>query len=60
MNSTDSIVVINAGSSSIKFSLYDGAALELAMRGKIENLYAGVSRFVAQEIGRASCRERVF
>ena len=49
MNSTDSIVIINAGSSSIKFSLYDGAALELAMRGKIENLYAGVTRFVAQD-----------
>ena len=49
MNATDSIVVINAGSSSIKFSLYDGAALELAMRGKIENLYAGVTRFVAQD-----------
>lgn len=49
MNSTDSIVIINAGSSSIKFSLYDGATLELAMRGKIENLYAGVTRFVAQD-----------
>lgn len=45
----DCIVVINAGSSSIKFSLYDGAALDLAMRGKIENLYAGVTRFVAQD-----------
>lgn len=44
---TDSVVVINAGSSSIKFSLYDGAGLALAMRGKIENLYAGHTRFIA-------------
>ena len=45
----DSIVVINAGSSSIKFSLYDGPALDLAMRGKIESLYAGSSHFMAQD-----------
>ncbi|MET0265024.1 MAG: acetate/propionate family kinase [Duganella sp.] len=45
----NSIVVINAGSSSIKFSLYDGAQLALAMRGKIENLYAGVTRFIAHD-----------
>nr|WP_315393271.1 acetate/propionate family kinase [uncultured Duganella sp.] len=47
MAPADSIVVINAGSSSIKFSLFDGPALTLALRGKIENLYAGVTRFAA-------------
>jgi len=57
MAPNDSIVVINAGSSSIKFSLYDGAQLALAMRGKIENLYAGVTRFVAQDATGATLEE---
>ncbi|MRW91868.1 acetate/propionate family kinase [Duganella sp. FT80W] len=49
MLANDSIIVINAGSSSIKFSMYSGAALDLTMRGKIENLYSGVARFIAQD-----------
>ncbi|MYM35079.1 acetate/propionate family kinase [Duganella sp. FT94W] len=49
MQDNDSVIVINAGSSSIKFSMYSGAALELTMRGKIENLYSGVAHFVAQD-----------
>lgn len=58
MAPSDCIVVINAGSSSIKFSLFDGPALEPAMRGKIENLYAGVTRFIAQDAGGATVGER--
>lgn len=58
MAPNDSIVVINAGSSSIKFSLYDGDGLALAMRGKIENLYAGVTRFVAIDAAGFTIEER--
>ena len=46
MQANDSVIVINAGSSSIKFSMYSGPALDLTMRGKIENLYSGVARFI--------------
>jgi acetate kinase len=49
MEANDCIIVINAGSSSIKFSMFSGATLEPALRGKIENLYSGVTRFVAQD-----------
>ncbi len=50
----DSILVINAGSSSIKFSLFSGAQLDLTFKGKIENLYSGPTRFSAQDAqGRA-------
>ncbi|MCU6499263.1 acetate/propionate family kinase [Rugamonas sp. A1-17] len=49
MAPNDSIVVINAGSSSIKFSLYSGAGLALTFNGKIENLYSGVTRFSARD-----------
>ena len=58
MAPNDCIVVINAGSSSIKFSLFDGPSLQLAMRGKIENLYAGVTRFNAQDAQGATVGER--
>jgi len=58
MAPNDCIVVINAGSSSIKFSLFDGPALEPALRGKIENLYAGVTRFSAQDAQGATVGER--
>src|SRR5689334_2324839 len=37
----DCVAVINAGSSSVKFALYDGgAALDLLFRGQIENINA--------------------
>ncbi|HEX7983679.1 MAG TPA: acetate/propionate family kinase [Duganella sp.] len=49
MAPNDCIIVINAGSSSIKFSLFDGPSLRPALRGKIENLYAGVTRFIARD-----------
>ncbi len=58
MAPNDCVVVINAGSSSIKFSLFDGPALQPALRGKIENLYAGVTRFVAQDAQGLTVGER--
>ena len=58
MAPNDCIVVINAGSSSIKFSLFDGPSLQPALRGKIENLYAGVTRFTAQDAQGATVGER--
>jgi len=58
MAPNDSIVVINAGSSSIKFSLYSGAALALTFKGKIENMYSGVTRFSAQDAQGHSIGER--
>jgi acetate kinase len=58
MAPNDCIVVINAGSSSIKFSLFDGPSLQPALRGKIENLYAGVTRFIAQDAQGATVGER--
>jgi hypothetical protein len=58
MQSNESIVVINAGSSSIKFSLYSGAKLELTFRGKIENLYSGVTHFAAEDAQERSIGER--
>ncbi len=45
----DCIAVINAGSSSIKFSIHTGAALAPAFKGKIENLYQGTTRFIARD-----------
>jgi acetate kinase len=46
---SDAIAVINAGSSSLKFSLFvtRGVALELEMRGQLEALYTA-PRFVAR------------
>ena len=58
MAPNDCIVVINAGSSSIKFSLFDGPSLRPALRGKIENLYAGATRFIAQDAQGATVGER--
>lgn len=45
----DCVAVINAGSSSIKFSVYEAPGLALAFKGKIENLYRGATRFQAQD-----------
>jgi len=45
----DSIAVINAGSSSIKFSVHTGVALAPGIKGKIENLNQGATRFIAQD-----------
>ncbi len=47
----DAIVVLNAGSSSIKFSLFlvRGDELELEQRGQIEGIYTAAPHFVAQD-----------
>jgi len=47
---SDAIVVINAGSSSLKFSLFveRGAELELRLRGQVEGLFTA-PRFVAKD-----------
>src|SRR2546430_16681199 len=47
---TDALVVLNAGSSSIKFSLYaiDGATLAIEVRGQIEGL-TEKPQFVARD-----------
>ncbi|NVM79478.1 acetate kinase [Duganella sp. SG902] len=58
MRANDSIIVINAGSSSIKFSMFSGPALALTLRGKIENLYSGVARFIAQDADGCTVGER--
>jgi len=48
----DAIAVLNAGSSSIKYSLFllRGQGLELALRGQVEGLYTS-PRFVAKDAG---------
>jgi acetate kinase len=48
---TDAIVVLNAGSSSIKFSVFTarGAALEPVASGQVEGLGGGAPRFVARD-----------
>jgi acetate kinase len=55
----DAIVVLNAGSSSIKFSLFTIAAdvLELELRGQIEGLH-GAPRFVSKDTGGEVVSER--
>jgi acetate kinase len=55
----DAIVVLNAGSSSIKFSLFTMAAdvLELELRGQIEGLH-GAPRFVSKDTGGEVVSER--
>jgi acetate kinase len=47
---SDAIAVLNAGSSSIKFSLFAarGSGLELELRGQVEGIYT-TPRFVAKE-----------
>jgi acetate kinase len=58
MLANDSVIVINAGSSSIKFSMYSGPALDLTMRGKIENLYSGIAHFIAEDADNGVVGER--
>jgi acetate kinase len=55
----DAILVVNAGSSSIKFSLFAEAARdpELQCRGQIEGLYTA-PRFVARDAGGAQLAEK--
>lgn len=58
MAPNDCIVVINAGSSSIKFTLFHGAALAPVLNGRIENLYRGTTRFIARDAQGAVVEER--
>ena len=44
----DAIAVLNAGSSSIKFSLFRGKALEPELRGQVEGIYTA-PRFIAKD-----------
>jgi acetate kinase len=55
---TDAILVLNAGSSSIKFSLFlaQTEQLKLRMRGQIEGLYTA-PRFIAKDAAGAVIRE---
>ena len=55
---TDAILVLNAGSSSIKFSLFLAHTdqLQLRLRGQIEGLYTA-PRFVAKDVAGATLRE---
>ena len=58
---TDAILVINAGSSSLKFSLFDraGDAMTLAQSGLVDNL-PGAARFVARDAAGATLASRDF
>ncbi len=53
------ILVLNAGSSSIKFSLFaaDGAMLEVAASGQVEGIY-NMPRFVAKDVNGQPADER--
>ena len=55
---TDAILVLNAGSSSIKFSLFLSQTdqLQLRLRGQIEGLYTA-PRFVAKDAAGAKLKE---
>ena len=56
---SDAIAVLNAGSSSIKFSLFvlRTSALELELRGQIEGIYTA-PHFVAKDSQRQASRRR--
>ncbi len=56
---TEAILVLNAGSSSIKFSVFQGGStdLDLALRGQIEGLYTN-PHFIAKDAAGAVLREK--
>src|SRR5258708_28264290 len=49
----NALVVVNAGSSSIKFTLYgeEGTDLSFFLKGQIEGLYTDGTHFTAREVG---------
>ncbi|ACK51628.1 acetate kinase [Methylocella silvestris BL2] len=53
MTTGNAIVVVNAGSSSIKFSLFreEGADLSVFLKGQIEGLYTDGAHFAARDTG---------
>ncbi|MBV8291564.1 MAG: hypothetical protein JOY55_07055, partial [Mycobacterium sp.] len=56
---TDVILVVNAGSSSVKFSVFavESKALELKLRGQLEGLFTS-PRFVAKDAKGAVVSEK--
>ncbi|WP_395698284.1 acetate/propionate family kinase [Methylocella sp.] len=54
------IVVVNAGSSSIKFSLFrqEQSKLRVFLKGQIEGLYTDAAHFAAREIGGGTIDEK--
>jgi acetate kinase len=58
--SASAIVVINAGSSSIKFSLFseDGADLSVFLKGQIEGLHTSATHFAAHDVNGALVSEK--
>ncbi|SFC64111.1 acetate/propionate family kinase [Massilia yuzhufengensis] len=60
MASTDHILVLNTGSSSIKFSLYGNGASELLLKGRVENLFSGPTRFLVQDAAQNNVHEQTW
>jgi len=60
MPQAGAIVVVNAGSSSVKFSLFDesGPGLSVFLKGQIEGLYTGSTHFAARDIGSGLIMEK--
>lgn len=54
----DDILVLNTGSSSIKFSLFGSGATELLLKGRIENLFSGPTRFLVQDAAHRPVHEQ--
>ncbi|MDM0033721.1 acetate/propionate family kinase [Variovorax sp. J22P271] len=56
---TDAIVVLNAGSSSLKFSVFAGGdALPFVVGGQVSGLYTAAPRFVAKDAGGNAIAEK--
>jgi len=56
---TDAIVVLNAGSSSLKFSVFAGADdLPFVVGGQVSGLYTAAPRFVAKDTGGNAIAEK--
>ncbi|MGV7208901.1 acetate/propionate family kinase [Oxalobacteraceae bacterium A2-2] len=58
MAPSDCIVVINAGSSSIKFSLFIGDGLDVGLTGKVEGLGTPHAHFIVRDAAGAVVGER--
>jgi acetate kinase len=58
---SEAIIVLNAGSSSFKFSLFaiDGTALDLVVRGQAEGLFTS-PRFLARDPAGATLAEKAW
>ncbi len=58
MASLDHILVLNTGSSSIKFSLFGSGTAELLLKGRVENLFSGPTRFLVEDARRCPLHEQ--